>query len=78
MKTGRQATPSLIISGSSANLGSSNSMIWGFMQSARSPAEDIHLRQGLNVMGGKITYKAVAVAHGLDYQPLEEALGFSY
>ena len=41
-------------------------------------AEDVHLRQGLNVMGGKVTYKAVAEAHGLDFTPPEEALGISY
>jgi alanine dehydrogenase len=41
-------------------------------------AENPHLRQGLNVMEGKITYKAVAEAHGLAYTPPEEALGISY
>ena len=44
----------------------------------RALAEDLHLRQGLNVMAGKVTYKAVAEAHNLDYQPPEEALGISY
>jgi alanine dehydrogenase len=44
----------------------------------RALAEDVHLRQGLNVMGGKVTYKAVAEAHNLDYMPPEEALGISY
>jgi alanine dehydrogenase len=38
-------------------------------------AEDPHLKNGLNVAGGKITYKAVAEAHGLPYAPAEEALG---
>ncbi len=38
-------------------------------------AEDEHLKRGLNVAGGKVTYKAVAEAHGLDYVAPEEALG---
>jgi len=37
--------------------------------------DDPHLRNGLNVAGGKVTYKAVADAHGLDYTPPEEVLG---
>ncbi|GAB4394358.1 MAG: alanine dehydrogenase [Kiloniellaceae bacterium] len=37
-------------------------------------ADDPHLKEGLNVAGGKVTYKAVADAHGLDYVPAEEAL----
>jgi len=37
-------------------------------------AENPHLKNGLNVAGGKVTYKAVAEAHGLDYVPAEEAL----
>lgn len=41
----------------------------------RALAEDPHLKEGLNVAGGKVTYKAVAEAHGLDYTPAEEALG---
>ena len=41
-------------------------------------AEDRHLRAGLNVIGGKIAYKAVAEAHGLPHIPPEEALGISY
>ncbi len=41
----------------------------------RALAEDPHLKEGLNVAGGKITYKAVAEAHNLDYMPAEEALG---
>ncbi len=44
----------------------------------RALAEDVHLRQGLNVMNGHVTYKAVAEAHGLDYMTPEEALGISY
>ncbi|MDW3204052.1 MAG: alanine dehydrogenase [Alphaproteobacteria bacterium] len=41
-------------------------------------AEDPHLRQGLNVAEGKITYKAVSEAHGMDYTAPEEALGISF
>ncbi|MEQ8828941.1 MAG: alanine dehydrogenase [Alphaproteobacteria bacterium] len=41
-------------------------------------AEDPHLRQGLNVAEGKITYKAVSEAHGLGYTAPEEALGISF
>ena len=41
----------------------------------RALAEDPHLKAGLNVAGGKVTYKAVAEAHGTDYVPAEEALG---
>jgi alanine dehydrogenase len=41
-------------------------------------ADDPHLKAGLNVMDGKVTYKAVAEAHDLDYTPPEEALGLSY
>ncbi len=40
----------------------------------RALAEDPHLRQGLNVHAGRVTYKAVAEALGLDYVPAEEAL----
>ena len=38
-------------------------------------AENPHLKNGLNVAGGKVTYKAVAEAHGLPYVAPEEALG---
>jgi alanine dehydrogenase len=37
---------------------------------ARSPA----LARGVNVFEGKLTYEAVAEAHGLDYSPLDEVL----
>ncbi len=37
-------------------------------------ADDIHLRRGLNVHGGRITYQAVAEALRMKYQPPEEAL----
>jgi len=36
--------------------------------------DDRHLKEGLNVHEGRVTYKAVADAHGLDYTPIEEAL----
>ena len=32
------------------------------------------LARGVNVMGGRITYEAVAEAHGLEYTPLDDAL----
>ncbi|MEX0815629.1 MAG: alanine dehydrogenase [Dongiaceae bacterium] len=41
----------------------------------RALAEDVHLRRGLNVHDGKVTYKAVADALKLKYTPPEEALG---
>ncbi len=40
----------------------------------RALAEDPHLKQGLNVAGGKVTYKAVAKALDLHYTAPEEAL----
>jgi alanine dehydrogenase len=39
-------------------------------------ADNPHLKNGLNVAHGKVTYKAVADAHGLPYVTPEEALGF--
>jgi alanine dehydrogenase len=36
--------------------------------------EDPHLRNGLNVHQGRVTYEAVAAVHGYDYLPAEEAL----
>src|SRR5215831_2523497 len=38
---------------------------------------DPELAKGVNVLGGKITYEAVAEAHGLDYTPLDDALALS-
>lgn len=35
---------------------------------------DPALARGVNVVGGFVTYEAVAEAHGLDYTPLEDAL----
>lgn len=37
-------------------------------------ALDCHLRDGLNVMGGKVTHELVAAAHGFEYVPPERAL----
>src|SRR3954466_5098084 len=37
-------------------------------------AADPELAKGVNVFGGRITYEAVAEAHGLDYTPLGDAL----
>ena len=36
--------------------------------------DDRHLREGLNVHQGRVTYQAVAEAHGLPYTPVDEAL----
>ena len=38
-------------------------------------ADDAHLRNGLNVAGGKVTYKAVAQDLGYDYVPAEKVVG---
>jgi alanine dehydrogenase len=40
-------------------------------------ARDLALARGVNVVDGKVTYEAVADAHGLDYQPLEDVLPLS-
>jgi alanine dehydrogenase len=37
-------------------------------------AQDPALARGVNVMDGKITYEAVAEAHGLDYTPVDDVL----
>jgi alanine dehydrogenase len=37
-------------------------------------ARDPALARGVNVLGGSVTYEAVADAHGLDYRPLGELL----
>jgi alanine dehydrogenase len=44
---------------------------------AEAVARDPALARGVNVVGGKVTYEAVADAHGLDYQPLEDLLPLS-
>jgi alanine dehydrogenase len=38
-------------------------------------ARDRALARGVNVLDGRITYEAVAEAHGLDFTPLEDVLG---
>jgi alanine dehydrogenase len=40
-------------------------------------ARDRALARGVNVMDGKITYEAVAAAHGLDFTPLDDVLRLS-
>jgi alanine dehydrogenase len=44
---------------------------------AEAVARDAALARGVNVLDGKVTYEAVADAHGLDYQPLEDVLPVS-
>ncbi|HVM68632.1 MAG TPA: hypothetical protein VM204_02215, partial [Gaiellaceae bacterium] len=44
---------------------------------AAAVARDPALARGVNVLEGKITYRAVAEAHDLDYTPLEDVLGAS-
>jgi len=41
----------------------------------RALADDIHLRHGLNICQGKVTFEAVAQALGYDYVPAESFLG---
>ncbi len=41
---------------------------------ARAVAADAALARGVNVIEGKVTYEAVAEAHGLDYTPLDIVL----
>ena len=38
--------------------------------------DDAALAKGVNVLDGQITYKPVAEAHGMDYTPLEELIGY--
>jgi alanine dehydrogenase len=40
-------------------------------------ARDRSLAHGVNTLDGKLTYEAVAEAHGLDYVPLDELLPLS-
>ena len=40
-------------------------------------ARDPALARGVNVLDGKVTYEAVADAHGLEYEPLEDVLPLS-
>ena len=44
---------------------------------AEAVARDPMLGRGVNVLHGKVTYEAVADAHGLDYAPLEDVLPLS-
>jgi len=44
---------------------------------AEAVARDLALARGVNVIDGKVTYEAVADAHGLDYLPLEDVLPLS-
>ena len=44
---------------------------------ARPSADDPALAKGVNVIDGKLTYEAVAEAHGLDYTPLDDVLPLS-
>jgi alanine dehydrogenase len=44
---------------------------------ARAVADDPALAKGVNVLAGKVTYEAVAEAHGLDYTPLDDALALA-
>jgi alanine dehydrogenase len=41
---------------------------------AEAVGRDPALARGVNVLDGRITYEAVAEAHGLDYTPLEAVL----
>ena len=41
---------------------------------AAAVARDPALARGVNVLGGRVTYEAVAEAHGLDYTPLDDVL----
>src|SRR5215210_5038019 len=40
-------------------------------------ARDAALARGVNELEGKLTYEAVAEAHGLDYTPLDDVLPLS-
>jgi alanine dehydrogenase len=44
---------------------------------AEAVSRDPALSRGVNVVEGKVTYEAVADAHGLDYRPLEDVLPLS-
>jgi alanine dehydrogenase len=44
---------------------------------AEAVARDRALARGVNVINGRITYEAVADAHGLEYAPLEDVLPLS-
>jgi alanine dehydrogenase len=40
----------------------------------RAVTADPALARGVNVLDGKLTYQAVAEAHGLEYTPLDDVL----
>jgi alanine dehydrogenase len=40
----------------------------------RAVSADPALARGVNVLDGKLTYQAVAEAHGLEYTPLDDVL----
>ncbi|MDX6413474.1 MAG: alanine dehydrogenase [Gaiellaceae bacterium] len=44
---------------------------------AEAVARDPALARGVNTVDGKLTYEAVAEAHGIEYQPLEDVLSVS-
>jgi alanine dehydrogenase len=44
---------------------------------AEAVSRDPALARGVNVLDGKVTYEAVAEAHGLDYHPLDDLLPLS-
>jgi alanine dehydrogenase len=44
---------------------------------AEAVARDAALARGVNVLHGRVTYEAVAEAHGLEYAPLEDVLPLS-
>src|SRR5204863_5052478 len=44
---------------------------------AEAVGRDPALARGVNVIGGKVAYEAVADAHGLEYSPLEDMLPLS-
>jgi alanine dehydrogenase len=43
----------------------------GALEAVRANPE---LARGVNTIGGKLTYEAVADAHGMEYTPLDDAL----
>jgi alanine dehydrogenase len=45
---------------------------------AEAVARDRALARGVNVLDGRVTYEAVAEAHGLDFVPLEDVLPLSH
>ncbi|MDQ5820776.1 MAG: alanine dehydrogenase [Actinomycetota bacterium] len=44
---------------------------------AEAVARDVALARGVNVLDGRVTYEAVAEAHGLEYTPLHDVLPLS-